>query len=135
MGNCLTCRRPLPQKSGPGAPRKYHEGCKPKRGQRADLRLATSDPTAEPDLPHRPNATPDPLSLEAATLADLQTADRAASTRGIAALRLARLLDAGQYNAQGAAALVKAHREALDLALEGTAPVADVIDLIFGQSG
>ena len=63
---------------------------------------------------------------------ELRCVDRHTTTRGLAALHLARLLDGGQYNAQGAAALVKAHREALDLALEGTSPTADVIDAIFG---
>lgn len=73
--------------------------------------------------------------MEESTLADLAAVDRADTTRGLAALHLAGLVDAGGYNAQGAAALVKAHREALDLALEGSQSTADVIDLIFGESG
>lgn len=75
---------------------------------------------------------PSRRSLAAATLADLSRVDRADTTDGIAALHLAELIDAGGYNAAGAAALVKAHREALVVALEGTAPTADVIDAIFG---
>lgn len=137
VGNCLTCHQPIAQKPGPGRPRTYHEGCKPKRGQRPALRLAT-EPGPRQVAGQQvagPATPPDPLSLEAATLADLQAVDRHGTTRGIAALRLARLLDAGDYNAQGAAALVKAHREALDLAMEGTTPEADVIDVIFGESG
>jgi hypothetical protein len=70
--------------------------------------------------------------IAASTLSDLQLVDRHETTAGITALHLADLLDGGGYNAQGAASLVKAHREALALALEGTAASADVIDLIFG---
>lgn len=68
------------------------------------------------------------------TWRDLNGVDRADTTRGVVALQLAELVDAGGYTAQGAAALVKAHREALELALEGTAKQADVIDVIFGQA-
>lgn len=73
------------------------------------------------------------LTIAASTLGDLRRVDRHETTAGITALHLAELLDAGGYNAQGAASLVKAHREALALALEGTAPTADVIDVIFGS--
>jgi hypothetical protein len=72
-------------------------------------------------------------TLTAATLADLTAAGREDTTKGVAALQLAELVDAGGYTAQGAAALVKAHREALELALAGAKVDADVIDLIFGQ--
>jgi hypothetical protein len=72
-------------------------------------------------------------TLTAATLTDLAAAGREDTTKGVAALQLAELVDAGGYTAQGAAALVKAHREALDLALAGAQVDADVIDLIFGQ--
>jgi hypothetical protein len=72
--------------------------------------------------------------IAASTLADLQLVDRHETTAGITALHLADLIDGGRYNAQGAASLVKAHREALALALEGTAASADIIDLIFGSA-
>jgi hypothetical protein len=52
---------------------------------------------------------------------------------GSAALTAAKLVDAGGYTAQGAAALLKAHREAMDVALAGAASSADVIDLIFSD--
>ena len=51
--------------------------------------------------------------------------------QGEAALQLAEMVDAGGFTAQGAAALVRAHREALDLALRGAGASADIIDLIF----
>ncbi len=72
-------------------------------------------------------------TIAASTLGDLERVDRHETTAGITALHLAELIDAGGYNAQGAASLVKAHREALGLALEGTTPTADVIDVIFGS--
>lgn len=80
-----------------------------------------------------PGAARERRTLTAATLADLAAAGREDTTKGVAALQLAELVDAGGYTAQGAAALVKAHREALELALAGAQGDADVIDLIFGQ--
>jgi hypothetical protein len=130
VADCQTCHRPIPPNPGRGAPRKYHEGCKPKR-RTAELGVAPSEGASVVQM--RPAADVDPLSLEAATLADLRPVDRDRTTAGVATLKLARLIDAGGYNAQGAAALVKAHREALEVALEGTSPTADVIDAIFGS--
>jgi hypothetical protein len=83
-------------------------------------------------LANRPVKRAPRRTIAAATLADLELAGREDTTAGITARHLAELLDAGGYNAQGAASLVKAHREALGIALEGTSPTADVIDLIFG---
>jgi hypothetical protein len=71
--------------------------------------------------------------LSERTFAELVTAGRDDTWQGEAALLAADLVDAGGYTAQGAAALLKAHREALALALEGSEPQADVIDLIFGE--
>jgi hypothetical protein len=73
------------------------------------------------------------LTVAGSTLADLRRFERDRTTTGVIALHLANLIDAGGYTAQGAAALVKAHREALDIALAGTGGDADVIDMIFGQ--
>ncbi len=132
MANCQVCLKPLPPQTGPGAPRRYHPECKPKRRRQPELGASAVPAAVVPIRPPIRPADADPLSLEAATLADLRPVERDRTTQGIAALKLARLIDAGGYNAQGAAALVKAHREALDLALEGTTETADVIDAIFG---
>lgn len=84
-------------------------------------------------LPTRPVESQPELTVADSTLADLKAADRDRTTPGVTALHLARLIDAGGYTAQGAAALVRSHREALDHALEGAGSDADVIDLIFGR--
>ena len=83
------------------------------------------------ELPKRDE--PAETTLRGATLADLSRAGRESSTHGLAALHLATLVDAGGYTAQGAAALVKAHREALEVAMAGAESEADVIDMIFGR--
>lgn len=131
MANVCPCGASIPVPIGRSRPRKYCTTCRPpvpKAKQTAPILALRPSPSA---------ATPsgDLLLLEAATRAELFRVERHETTRGIAALTLARLIDAGGYNAQGAAALVKAHREALDLALEGTTETADVIDAIFGASG
>lgn len=73
------------------------------------------------------------LSLTARTLASLEEAGRVDTWQGEAALQAAELIDAREYTAQGAAALFKTHREALDFALAGAGDSADVIDLIFSD--
>jgi hypothetical protein len=50
--------------------------------------------------------------VTSATLQRLTEAERLATPEGAVALHLARLIDLGDYNAQGAAALAKAHAEA-----------------------
>lgn len=66
--------------------------------------------------------------IEAATRAELEAAERDGSPDGVVSLRLARLIDAGHYTAQGAAALAKAHAEAMTRAMRGAASKADVVD-------
>ena len=83
-------------------------------------------------IPQRPEENVQRPSLAARTLSELEAAGRADTWQGEAALALAEMFDAGGFTAQGAAALVKAHREALDLALRAAGASADVIDLIFG---
>lgn len=85
----------------------------------APVRLPSAGGGAQPDGPGR---------VEAATLAELEAAERAGTSAGVEALHLARLLDAGGYTAQGAAALAKARREALAVALEGAKVAEDALD-------
>lgn len=125
--NVCNCGRTIEQPAT-GRKRKRCKVCSPpekKPPKPGDSRLVVL-PVRDPDQPAR-------LTIAASTLCDLRRAKRHETTAGITALHLAELLDAGGYNAQGAASLVKAHREALALALEGTAPLADVIDVIFGS--
>jgi hypothetical protein len=73
----------------------------------------------------------DRLTVSAVTLRDLVASGVEDTTRGVKALQLAELIDVGGYNATGAASLHRAHEEAMVLALEAAAPLADVVDLIF----
>jgi hypothetical protein len=54
-----------------------------------------------------------------------------ATWQGAAALKLAQLIDSGKHGTSGAAQNVKAHREAMAVALAAAAKEADVISLIF----
>jgi hypothetical protein len=53
--------------------------------------------------------------------------------QGLAAIRLAELIDQNRHGASGAAGNVKAHREAMAIALAGAGEDADVIDMIFAE--
>ena len=123
------CGVEIPPQIGRQRPRKKCVKCSPPRGRPPTvprIGLAAGSEKVAPTSGVR-------RSIAASTLGDLERVDRHETTAGITALHLAELIDAGGYNAQGAASLVKAHREALGLALEGTTPTADVIDVIFGS--
>ncbi len=120
------CGAEIPPQQGRQRPRKKCVTCSPPRNRPSTVPKIGLAAGSERTAPAR-------RSIAASTLADLTAVDRQDTTPGITALHLAELLDAGGYNAQGAASLVKAHREALGLALEGTTPDADVIDVIFGS--
>lgn len=55
--------------------------------------------------------------------------------QGMACVRLAQLIDENKHGASGAASNVKAHREAMSVAMADSGTDADIIDLIFGESG
>jgi hypothetical protein len=57
------------------------------------------------------------------------------SWQAAAVLALSRLIDAGKHGASGAASTIRAHREALEYALDSadTGKTADVIQAIFGK--
>lgn len=128
--NVCDCGRVIEQPAT-GRKRKRCKVCSPpekkppKVGDSRLVILPSRDAARDAGQPDRP-------TIAASTLSDLRLVDRHQTTAGITALHLAELLDAGGYNAQGAASLVKAHREALAVALEGTQANADVIDAIFG---
>lgn len=123
--NVCDCGRTIEQPAT-GRKRKRCKVCSPPESKPAAPRLVTPLPVPREAGSIRP-------TIAASTLADLTRVDRHDTTAGITALHLAELLDAGGYTAQGAASLVKAHRESLALALEGTTPTADIIDVIFGS--
>lgn len=124
--NC-DCGREIVQPKT-GRRRQRCEVCSP-RQERSDRKAPVLQLTPRAQEPEKARRK----SLEERTRADLEKADRLDTWQGVAALQLAELVDAGGYTAQGAAALVKAHREALEVALAGAGGDADVIDLIFGR--
>ena len=80
---------------------------------------------------------PDPF-LDGPTLVDftkeaLEEAGVLESWQGAAAMELAKLIVAGKHGASGAAGTIKAHREAMSVALVDSGEDADVIDLIFAR--
>lgn len=122
--NICNCGRTIEQPAR-GRPRLKCKVCRPPEKKKPRPTVVALPQTA-------PAAPAERGRIATSTLNDLQLVDRHETTQGITALHLAEILDGGRYNAQGAASLVKAHREALALALEGTQATADVIDLIFG---
>lgn len=84
--------------------------------------------------PASPPAVPAPSGLlAAATRSALEAVNRESSPLGASALLLAGLLDAGGYNAAGAAALAKAHRETLESALKGAPKPNDAVDELLAR--
>ena len=114
--DCQKCFLPLPVQTGRGGKRRYHVECSPKapKDGRAPVAVLPKVSTGG--------------RVQAATLAELEASSRALSPDGVVALHLAQMLDAGDYNAQGAAALAKSHAEALTRALRGAAPAGDAVD-------
>jgi hypothetical protein len=126
------CGGALPPKEGPGRPRKYlpeHAPDQRKRPERRTPQLASVQALTAPASVEA-GAVPSVPSVLAATLAELEAAERTGSPHAATALLLAGHLDAGKTTAQGIAALAKAHRDALDKALDGARPAADKLDEI-----
>jgi len=114
---CKTCGGPIPVSTGRGRPRQYCSDCSPTR-ERPERRQPV---VALPGVPTGGR-------IEAATRDELVAAGRQDTSDGVVALHLAQLIDGGQYNAQGAAALAKAHAEAMTRATKGAAREADTVD-------
>lgn len=98
--------------------------CSPPDKRDRSVKPLPSAPTVTTIGP-APDAGPGPI--EAATLAELDAAERTSSSAGVEALHLAHLLDAGGYTAAGAAVLAKARREALAVALANARPADDAV--------
>lgn len=115
---------------GTGRPRKYLAEHAPDKRKRPEKRQPpVLKLTASTEAPAEPLAGPGaPVGVTAATLARLEAAERLSTPEGAVALHLSRLIDQGQYNAQGAAALAKAHAEALERATRGAKEAPDAID-------
>jgi len=113
---CAKCGKALPVQTGRGRRRTMCEDCSPRRERQERREPVVAPPRAAGG------------DVEAATLAELAGSGREASPDGVVALRMARLIDDGEYTAQGAAALVKAHSEAMTRAMRNAAGKADVVD-------
>lgn len=126
------CGNPIPAQVGRARPRKWCTTCRPPRNR-------TKPPAAVLKLSRPgagrggPVATSSPTPVTDETRATLAKVGRETSWQGAAALTVAREIDRGNASASGLAALVKSHREAMTAALEGTAPDADVLDLVFAD--
>jgi hypothetical protein len=136
MERCVSCGRPFLQ-NAIGRPRKRCKECAPP-ARRPDLIapiIALSGPdrtdlnplgSPESDNPGKPGR------LTKVTSKVLTERDLLETTEGVRALQIAQLIDAGGYNATGAAALFRAHREAMEALPASTEADADVIERIFG---
>lgn len=69
-----------------------------------------------------------PGAVELATRARLEAAGRAGDALGLAALTLARRIDADIDTGSGLVALVREHAQTLAAAMEGVAPTQDPLD-------
>jgi hypothetical protein len=88
-------------------------------------------PSRASNVMQLPPPADDGLSLTTLTKKALADAGVLATWQGVAALKLAQLIDSGKHGTSGAAQNVKAHREAMAVALAAAAKEADVISLIF----
>jgi hypothetical protein len=128
---CVACKiNDVPPQSKPGRPRTKCLECSPPRNRPERRQGPVLVLHAPEDAHTAPSAEPasDPVGVTAATLQRLTEAERLATPEGAVALHLARLIDLGDYNAQGAAALAKAHAEALARATAGAKSAPDAID-------
>ena len=117
---CKTCKRQFTPRRGTNRLHCYE--CKPERSGNVVPMHPMHPPSEENSL----------TSLTRQTLADV---GRENTWQGMAAIRLAELVDSGfGFNgATGAASTVKAHREAMQVALADSGKKADVIDMIFAD--
>ena len=76
----------------------------------------------------------DELSLTTLTKKALADAGVLQTWQGAAVLTLARLIDSGKHGTSGPARNVKAHREAMAIAIAAAAKKADVITRIFATN-
>jgi hypothetical protein len=127
---CLGCSAPIPPQQGRQQPRKYCETCRPPRKRpnpNAGPVLVLHAPEDARTAPSAPPAAED-LGVVAQTHRRLLEAERLETPEGAAVMLAARALERGDYNAQGLAALIKAHAEALERATRGAKVAKDALD-------
>ena len=123
----LRCKKCGDQFTRPqGTNRLYCFGCRPERKiLEFPVQNGQNEPETEDQGP----------SLTDLTKKALEEAGILETWQGVAAIRLAQLIDTGKHGASGAAGTIKAHREAMAVALAiGEAEEADVIQMIFNEA-
>lgn len=123
---CTKCHRRFAPKPGPGRPRKRCEECRPPEPRRAS-QAALAEPTRLHVEPAPVEQSPR-AGLVAVVEDELTKANRAVTSKGAIALRLAETLADGGHTASGIAALAKELRATLDEALKGAEEAGDEVD-------
>ena len=118
-----TCKKQFTRPQGTN--RLYCFDCRPER-KLAYLPSANSQPVDRSD--------DDGPTLTDLTKKALDEGGVLETWQAVAAIRLAQLIDSGKHGASGAAGTIKAHREAMAVALADVGDSADVIDLIFQEA-
>lgn len=119
---CATegCGNTIPPQKGRARPRKFCEECRPPKN-RPNPRVITLPEAAGEPVEESPG-------LVASYRAQLEAADRLDSPEGALVMHLARLFEAGQHTASGAASLSRELRAAMEEALKGAPAKADSLD-------
>ena len=119
-----------------GTSRLYCFDCRPERKSTTNLRFLPQKGADSQNGADSGESGPIMGKLTRLTTETLDNAGILDTWQGAAAVTLAELIDAGKHGASGAAGTIKAHREAMAIALAiGETEEADVIELIFGSDG
>ena len=102
-----------------GTSRLYCYDCHPERKSNV-VELPTADASDEATM----------VSL---TVQQLRSGGVLETWQAMACIKLAELIDSGKHGASGPAGTIKAHREAMAIALADAGKKADVIDMIFAD--
>jgi|SRR5215216_1770805 len=108
-----------------GTNRLFCYECRPQRNV-ADFPARNQDQTGEDQDQDGPLTTYTRKTLDEAGVLE--------TWQGAAVMALALLIDTGKHGASGAAGTIKAHREAMQVALADSGTDADVIDMIFADN-
>jgi hypothetical protein len=128
---CVACKiNDVPPQTKPGRPRTKCLECSPPRNRPERRQGPVLVLHAPEDAHPAPTATPasEDLGVVTQTRRRLLEAERLETPEGAAVMLAAQALERGDYNAQGLAALIKAHAEALERATRGAKSAKDALD-------
>ena len=103
--------------------RLYCFECRPERKQVVDNVVNLPPSLANEDVP----------TLVSLTKTALREADRLDSWQAMACIKLAELIDSGKHGTSGPAGTIKAHREAMQVALAGANQKANKVTRMFAE--